>query len=116
MRSMTDGSVPAKSIALTRFPQAQDMAADAGSVCDDGDAAADDRHGSCSAQRDGRAGKRDCAECGCMRTWENQPSWQTQTLIFCARLARVSDVEFAAGSLTGEGTRSTARIRSGSGL
>ncbi len=57
-----DGAVPAKSIALTRFPIAKDIATDADSVtaiqCDcDGDVAADDRYHSRTAQGDGRTGE-----------------------------------------------------------
>jgi valyl-tRNA synthetase len=100
-----DEAVPAKSIALTRFPRPEDMAFDEGSVY-----AMETMQQMIVAIRGLRKE---------MGVPEKEPApvrvfadWQTAALAggnidLLRRLARVSEMEFASAALSGEGTRST---------
>jgi valyl-tRNA synthetase len=103
-----DDAVPAKSIALTRFPQAQDVASDVASVSE-----MDVMQQMIVTVRGLRK------EVGVpeketvpVRIFANEKiaALAAANVDLLRRLGRVSEVEFATGALSGEGTRSTAEF------
>ena len=101
-----DDAAPAKSIALTRFPLARDMAVDAGSV-----AAMETMQQMIVAIRGLRkemgVPEKEAAPVRVFAS-RDRAALAGANIDLLRRLARVNEVEFASSALSGEGTRSTA--------
>ena len=105
--ALYEGNAPAKSIALTKYPQASDFRCGCGVGRRDGDSPGIDYDGARHCEGTGSSGEGGCADLCCMRKiacWR----WRMRMRDMLARMARCSRMEFAHEPLSGGNARSTA--------